>query len=239
MQLGEECDDGNMSNTDACVGMCKLAKCGDGFLQMSDLEQCDDGNILPNDGCSATCQLEGAIIVKAVAQNKPISDGPYAGTQATMVCVDLVADGAGNVKSVTVKVGVTHDWIGDLTYKLFSPNNTKTLTLMSRPGLAEVADDGNGCCGDSSMFSKDFPLLFRDIGVKDAELAGNTISIDQVVCKDDAACDYKANPGKGPGVSFADFNGIAAAGTWKFCAGDSVAGDSGTIDSVTLTILTQ
>ena len=239
MQLGEECDDGNMSNTDACVGMCKLAKCGDGFLQMAGMEQCDDGNILPNDGCGALCQLEGAIVVKAVAQNKAITDGPYAGTQATMVCVDLVAVGAGNVKSVTLQVGLSHSWIGDLTFKQFSPNNVKTLTLMSRPGYAEALDDGTGCCGDSSKFGKDFPVIYRDAGAKDAELTGNTIVIDQFVCKDDAACDYKPNPGKGPGVSFADFMGQPAVGAWKFCAGDSVAGDAGTIDAVTLTILTQ
>ena len=30
---GEECDDGNMVNTDACTNMCKSAKCGDTIIQ--------------------------------------------------------------------------------------------------------------------------------------------------------------------------------------------------------------
>ena len=34
MQAGvEQCDDGNQVNTDACVGACKTAVCGDGFVQ--------------------------------------------------------------------------------------------------------------------------------------------------------------------------------------------------------------
>lgn len=45
-EMGEECDDGNMSNTDACVMGCKLNKCGDKFVNMG-VEECDDGNQLP------------------------------------------------------------------------------------------------------------------------------------------------------------------------------------------------
>jgi len=59
------------------------------------------------------------------------------------------------------------------------------------------------------------------------------------VCKDDAACDYKANPGKGPGINFADFTGLVAAGTWKLCVGDAGGGDTGVLDAATLTIMTQ
>ena len=58
-----------------------------------------------------------------------------------------------------------------------------------------------------------------------------------VICKVDGFCDYKPNPGKGPGVALTDFNGIMANGTWKICAGDSVAGDTGVLDSAVLTIL--
>ena len=53
----EQCDDGNMVNTDMCVAGCKTATCGDGFTQMG-VETCDDGNVANNDGCSATCQVE-------------------------------------------------------------------------------------------------------------------------------------------------------------------------------------
>ena len=40
---GEECDDGNGSNTDACLNACVAARCGDSFVQLT-VEACDDGN---------------------------------------------------------------------------------------------------------------------------------------------------------------------------------------------------
>ena len=36
---GEQCDDGNQLNTDACLNTCKLPSCGDGFVQIT--EDCD------------------------------------------------------------------------------------------------------------------------------------------------------------------------------------------------------
>jgi cysteine-rich repeat protein len=59
VNLGEECDDGNAVNTDACLDTCKSATCGDGFVQEG-VEECDDGNVVDADGCSATCKTEAA-----------------------------------------------------------------------------------------------------------------------------------------------------------------------------------
>jgi cysteine-rich repeat protein len=57
VQMGvEECDDGNMVETDACINTCKAAKCGDGKVQ-ANVEQCDDGNMIDNDACSNACKL--------------------------------------------------------------------------------------------------------------------------------------------------------------------------------------
>ncbi|WP_248546036.1 DUF4215 domain-containing protein [Myxococcus fulvus] len=54
---GEECDDGNDIDTDACPRTCKNATCGDGFvLDTNELrEECDDGNTSACGSCSATC----------------------------------------------------------------------------------------------------------------------------------------------------------------------------------------
>jgi cysteine-rich repeat protein len=57
MAAGETCDDGNMLNTDACVASCKVAKCGDSFVQAG-VEECDDGNMVDNDACSNTCKSQ-------------------------------------------------------------------------------------------------------------------------------------------------------------------------------------
>jgi cysteine-rich repeat protein len=51
----EQCDDGNMSNTDLCVQGCKTAACGDSFVQQG-VEQCDDGNMVQTDTCINTCK---------------------------------------------------------------------------------------------------------------------------------------------------------------------------------------
>jgi cysteine-rich repeat protein len=54
---GEQCDDGNTVNTDACTNACTNAVCGDGITRAG-VEQCDDGNVMSGDGCSATCVIE-------------------------------------------------------------------------------------------------------------------------------------------------------------------------------------
>ena len=50
---GEECDDGNVDETDGCRSNCKLPKCGDAILD--DGEACDDGNAADADGCDNDC----------------------------------------------------------------------------------------------------------------------------------------------------------------------------------------
>lgn len=64
-QAGEQCDDGNSNNNDACTNTCHLAVCGDGFTRTG-VEGCDDGNTVTeqcaygNTSCSVcngVCQL--------------------------------------------------------------------------------------------------------------------------------------------------------------------------------------
>lgn len=50
----EECDDGNVSNADACVNPCVFASCGDGFTFVG-VEACDDGDADNGDACLDTC----------------------------------------------------------------------------------------------------------------------------------------------------------------------------------------
>jgi serine/threonine-protein kinase len=49
VEPGEQCDDGNRSNDDACLSTCRFARCGDGFVRTG-VEQCDGG-----DACSGRC----------------------------------------------------------------------------------------------------------------------------------------------------------------------------------------
>ena len=57
MDAGEECDDGNAVNNDACNNGCGITDgCGDGNLDAG--EACDDDNQVSGDGCSAMCRPE-------------------------------------------------------------------------------------------------------------------------------------------------------------------------------------
>lgn len=51
----ELCDDGNDSNTDACLNDCSPASCGDGFL-FEGTEDCDPGPNPPDESCSNDCE---------------------------------------------------------------------------------------------------------------------------------------------------------------------------------------
>jgi cysteine-rich repeat protein len=51
---GEQCDDTNLSDTDACTNTCQNAICGDGYVQAG-VEECDDGNLSNEDTCLDTC----------------------------------------------------------------------------------------------------------------------------------------------------------------------------------------
>jgi cysteine-rich repeat protein len=54
----EECDDGNLINTDACTSGCLNNVCGDG-IRNPEAEACDDGNTVDDDECNNMCELAG------------------------------------------------------------------------------------------------------------------------------------------------------------------------------------
>lgn len=54
VEQGEECDDGNANNDDACLNNCIAATCGDAVVRTG-VEQCDDGNAENTDACLTTC----------------------------------------------------------------------------------------------------------------------------------------------------------------------------------------
>jgi cysteine-rich repeat protein len=67
-QLGEECDDGNMTPADGCENDCTITPvCGDSSLQTG--EECDDGNTMSGDGCDSACQFEGNLCPETEVNN--------------------------------------------------------------------------------------------------------------------------------------------------------------------------
>ncbi len=57
VDAGEQCDDGNDVNTDACVN-CMNAECGDGYLEAG-VEECDGNiNVGQHERCNDECEVE-------------------------------------------------------------------------------------------------------------------------------------------------------------------------------------
>jgi hypothetical protein len=55
--IGEECDDGNNSNTDHCLDTCKKASCGDGYVEIGK-EECDPGAKKSEDNAYGYCRTD-------------------------------------------------------------------------------------------------------------------------------------------------------------------------------------
>jgi cysteine-rich repeat protein len=86
---GEQCDDGNQVDTDACTTLCKHAVCGDGFVQPPEL--CDDGNMASNDGCEPVCLFGERIARRTPAQGRTADCRPRA---ASVGCRGMTSDEA-------------------------------------------------------------------------------------------------------------------------------------------------
>ena len=100
-------------------------------------ETCDDGGTAPGNGCSATCQIEagysctGAPSVCALAcpsgqlyrfdsasLSLPIPDNNAAGVSHVFTVPGSVT---GTITKVSVRVEITHEFVGDLDLRLASP----------------------------------------------------------------------------------------------------------------------
>jgi len=55
VEQGEECDDGDFNNENACLNNCRQPRCGDGLTQAQNGEECDDGDLNDDNGCNTQC----------------------------------------------------------------------------------------------------------------------------------------------------------------------------------------
>ena len=76
VQIGEECDDGNIIDGDRCSSTCTNEPyCGDGIL--AEDEVCDDGNNVDNDGCSTLCEIEELQGILVEVPNPGVTVDPH------------------------------------------------------------------------------------------------------------------------------------------------------------------
>ncbi len=83
VNVGEECDDGDMSSGDGCSSGCDVEYCGDLVVQAGLGEECDDGNAAAGDGCSAACLSEVGACVPDLIIDCPGSDTWNTGSGGT------------------------------------------------------------------------------------------------------------------------------------------------------------
>ena len=156
-------------------------------------------------------------------------DDLYDGTLDSMASLSITVPDSMTITDIDVIVDIFHTWAGDMVWKLQSPSGT-VVDLVSRPGFDEPADDGSGCCGESS------DLVF-----------GNIYEIDDAA---PVSSEEMGSGGENPIDSFVlhssgfenefgltTLNGENSLGTWTFYVGLSLGGDTGVLDGFTLQIL--
>lgn len=93
LDRGEECDDGNNADDDACLSDCMAAFCGDGEVHHGE-EECDDGNLDEDDGCTLGCVIQ--ICGDGVLQGaETCDDGNNVDTDACPTSCEVASCGDG------------------------------------------------------------------------------------------------------------------------------------------------
>jgi cysteine-rich repeat protein len=97
---GEECDDGNESNDDACSNDCRAAVCGDGIVNVG-VEECDDGaensDVRP-DACRTDCK-RAACGDGVVDSSEECDDGNPSNADACLTSCRAATCGDGYVQA--------------------------------------------------------------------------------------------------------------------------------------------
>ncbi len=132
------------------------------------------------------------------------------------------------ISDISLDMNLNHTWVGDLTIKLEGPGGL--VTLMSRPGFAEPADDGSGCCGFGSdvfstqTFSDAASASAEDFGGNDPVPPGSMWNPHGGVLGDTSLMDT--------------FGGTNAVGNWTLYVGDGALQDTGDVSEWALNLTT-
>ena len=194
---------------------------------------------------AASACAHGQSYVSGPGLAMPVSDDAYLGTLASMDAgVITVPSGVGTVGEVTVAVALHHTHIGDLVLKLQSPEGT-VVTLMHRPLLSGVPDDGSGCCGDNASFNILYPIYFNDSAPSGVPAEQMGLDISDIAVFDIVGDPRNESPdnyipsagdlGGLPGATLLDslsaLSGEQAEGVWQLYIGDCRAGNTGMLDA--------
>jgi cysteine-rich repeat protein len=221
---GEECDDANLDDTDACTSTCITAVCGDSLVQAG-VEQCDDGNMDDADDCTTVCSSAvcGDMLVHAGVEecdDANVDDGDACTNACTnAVCGDMVlyvgmeacddgnmADDDGCVGMCTLAVcgdGLVNVGVEDCDDA--NMDETDTCTTMCADAACgdgfvqqgEQCDDGNLAPADgcSAMCAFEHRFVFATSSTHTGNLGG--------LAGADAICNTRAAAANLPGTYMA------------------------------------
>lgn len=123
-QEGEECDDGNDDDTDACVEGCATATCGDGFLREG-VEECDLGSGANGNSSTGSCLL---MCEKATCGDGYVNKAAEECDDANAVEVDgCRSDCTWGVVAVDVNSSASCALLGDGSLRCWGANDSGQL----------------------------------------------------------------------------------------------------------------
>lgn len=178
----------------------------------------------------------GTMTFTTAAGPAPVADN----TGAATACQSITVAGAGPViDDLNVSVTAGHSWVGDVTL-VMTGANAAVLTLLNRPGRT-----GTGA-GNSDDFSAATPIIYDDAAASATQAEDMGDAPCTGIIGQTAGCPDNYSPGPdatdtpiaGVGTNLAQFNGSNPNGNWMLCAGDSAAGDTGTLNSWSITVST-
>lgn len=143
----EECDDGNGVETDGCTSTCRLARCGDGFVQLG-VERCDDGNRQAGDGCTADCAKLEVCGDGLLDEGELCDDGNANPNDECHGCRPVVWSatlrvGAGDVEAATLGAAFFLGVAVDASGSIYFADSTSRLQRLEPDGTRRaIAGDG-------------------------------------------------------------------------------------------------
>jgi cysteine-rich repeat protein len=162
IDAGEQCDDGNRVDGDACTNQCTTAFCGDGVVEAG-VEQCDDGNQDETDTCTPRCELArcGDGIVERGVED--CDDGPTNGTAGDLCQADCTFPRI--ACSASGRIAVTATLVPKRDHSTY-PNPkglTAALTYPSGPSGVSIPGSGNLNIDDPNDPTAHIVLLDLDL----------------------------------------------------------------------------
>lgn len=131
------------------------------------------------------------------------------------------------IDNVAIDIGITHTRVGDLLMGLLTPLGD-VVTLVNQPPSAANLVSGNKITFDDS-----------DPGAKDPQTLGDDVDMLDNILADTYFAEGLGSGAVDPVNGLGKFNNKNAAGDWTFRVFDLVADNTGTIESVELTITCQ